>query len=277
VESWKLNRRQSHVFLMDGHSTAPAIIGASQCAVTSAADGQLHPTPQHTINRPSNMQYAVNTQTSNPTNSSYPGNETKPINRLVQGYAEMVTDRVNDGWSCHLLTFLFSQLPGPRSAVISRMKDEVHRVYSTFITRVTRKPRTASPDRLPVLIAAADLPVYKRDRASSPKAHCNGGLHFHALLLTPASSRLVDAVDGHFRLNERHYLGQSGIMAGIHVRPVTSDPGYVVEYVFKTVLRERVSYDEGILILPRAASELAPGKSPLCQERALLPSRDRVH
>jgi hypothetical protein len=87
--------------------------------------------------------------------------------------------RVDDGWSCHLLTFLFSRLPGPRPAVISRMKDEVHRVYSTFLTRVHRKPRAASPDEVPVLIAAADLPVFKWDRTSSPKGHCNGGLHFH--------------------------------------------------------------------------------------------------
>jgi hypothetical protein len=64
------------------------------------------------------------------------------------------------------------------------------------------------------------------------------------------------------RKNECHYLDQPRIMTGIHVRPVNSDPGYVVEYVLKTVLRERVSYDEGILILPRAASELALGKSP---------------
>jgi hypothetical protein len=61
--------------------------------------------------------------------------------------------------------------------------DELQRVYSTLVTRVYRKPRTASPDELPVLIGAADLPVYKRDRGSSPLVPCNGGRHFHALLL----------------------------------------------------------------------------------------------
>ena len=92
-----------------------------------------------------------------------------PANRqLVEGFTRMVTDRVDDGWSSHFLTFLFSQLPGPRSAVIQSMKDELYRVYSTFVTRTHRKPRTASSDELPFLIGAADLPVYKRDRDILP-------------------------------------------------------------------------------------------------------------
>jgi hypothetical protein len=41
---------------------------------------------------------------------------------LVDGYTQPVTDRVRAGWSCHLVTILFSQLPGPRSTIISRMR-----------------------------------------------------------------------------------------------------------------------------------------------------------
>jgi hypothetical protein len=66
---------------------------------------------------------------------------------LVDGYTQLVTDRVRAGWSCHLVTFLFSQLPGTRSTIISRMKDEVHRVYATLLTRVHRKPRTRHGQR----------------------------------------------------------------------------------------------------------------------------------
>ena len=65
----------------------------------------------------------------------------------------------------------------PRAAVIEAMKDELQRFYSTFVTRAHRKPRTASPDQLPVLIGAADLQVYKRDPTSSSLILCNGGLH----------------------------------------------------------------------------------------------------
>ena len=168
----------------------------------------------------------------------------------------MVTDRMEKGWTCNLVTFLFSQLPGTRLAVISQMKDEVQRVYSTFLTRVHRKPRTASPDKLPVLIGSADLPVYKRDRTLSPVVLCNGGLHFHALLLVPAASRLEGSVDYHFRTNKALYLGEQRTISSIHVRPVLGRHERVIDYVFKTLLRGWISYDEGILLLPRASGEL---------------------
>jgi len=175
---------------------------------------------------------------------------------LVEGYTELVTDRIKDGWSCNLLTILFTQLPGPRRVVIDQMRDEVQWVYSTFITRVHRKPRAASPDELPVLIGAADLPVYKRDRSSSPVCLCNGGLHFHAVLLVPPTSRLRIPVGEHFAANEELYRGKSAAVAGLHVRSVTHGYHRVVDYVFKTVLRGRISYDDGVLLLPRASREL---------------------
>jgi hypothetical protein len=74
---------------------------------------------------------------------------------LVDGYTQLVTDRVRAGWSCHLVTMLFSQLPGTRSTIIGRMKDEVHRIYSTLLTRVHRKPRTASTDELCTWLSTA--------------------------------------------------------------------------------------------------------------------------
>src|ERR1700733_12552756 len=40
---------------------------------------------------------------------------------LVDGYTQLVTDRVHAGWSCHLITILFSRLHGPRGSIIGRM------------------------------------------------------------------------------------------------------------------------------------------------------------
>ena len=120
---------------------------------------------------------------------------------LVDGYTQLVTDRVRAGWSCHLVTVVFYQMPGPQGAVIGRMRDEVQRIYSTLVTRVHRKPRAASADQLPVLLGALDLPVYKRDRASSPMVLCNGGLHVHALVLMPPGSRLTEPLADHFQEN----------------------------------------------------------------------------
>jgi hypothetical protein len=211
----------------------------------------------------------INHPTAHPTISSHPYNQsygTSSADRdLVQGYTELVTERIKHGWSCNLVTFLFTQISGPRSVVIDRMRDEVQRVYSTFLTRVHRKPRTASADELPVLMGVADLPVYKRDRSASPMTLCNGGLHFHAVLLVPPESRLDEPVDQHFGAHQALYLGDSAAVADIHVRPVTHGYPRVVDYLFKTVLRGRISYDDGMLLLPRASREL-PSSSLLATE-----------
>jgi hypothetical protein len=120
---------------------------------------------------------------------------------LLDGFTQLVTDRVRAGWSCHTVTFLSSQLPGPPSAAIGRMKDEVHRVNSTFLTRVHRKPRMASTNELPVLIAVMDLPVHKHNESSGPMVLCNGGLHLHALVLIPPASRLRVSLANHLRVS----------------------------------------------------------------------------
>lgn len=178
---------------------------------------------------------------------------------MVDGYTQLVTDRVGAGWSCHLVIFLFSQLPGPRSAVIGRMRDEVQRVYSTLLTRVHRKPRTASTDELPVLVGALDLPVYRRDRTSAAMVHCNGGLHVHALMMMPPTSRLKESLADHFHKNRDLYAGSGRSVQRIHVQPEVDDHERVVDYVLKTVLNGRLSYDEAVLVLPRSRGELESG------------------
>ena len=136
------------------------------------------------------------------------------------------------------------------------MRDGVHRLYSTLLTRVHRKPRTASTDELPVLVGAIDLPVYKRDRASRPMVLCNGGLHVHPLLLMPASSRLKGSLADHFEEKRGLYAGSGRPIERVHVRPVVSDHARVVDYVLKTVLNGRLSYDEAAIVLPRSRGDL---------------------
>lgn len=45
-------------------------------------------------------------------------------------------------------------------------------------------------------------------------------------------------------------------MANVHVEPVTHDCQRVADYVFKTVIRRRLSYEDAVLVLPRTCSEL---------------------
>ena len=53
-----------------------------------------------------------------------------------------------------------------------------------------------------------------------------------------------------------------GTISKIDVRTVVDGYERVVDYVFKTIKRGRVSYDEAMLVLPKTRQELAapPGK-----------------
>ena len=51
-------------------------------------------------------------------------------------------------------------------------------------------------------------------------------------------------------------MGKRRLIMHLDVRPVIESHECVVDYVFKTILRGRVSYDDGVLLLPRIRDEL---------------------
>ena len=178
--------------------------------------------------------------------------------RLLTGFGEMVCGYVAKGWQPFLITFMFNKLSGPPSAIISQMRNEVERVYSTFLTRVVRDPASPkSVGRLPILISSADLPVRKRSRPKLQEVSVNDGLHFNGVLLVPTVTRLRTTVEAHFNASPLLYLKDRTFLDRIDVRPITSDPAYVTDYVFKSVKNNRLTYDDAVLVLPKAISEIS--------------------
>lgn len=173
------------------------------------------------------------------------------------GYGQLVINRLDNGWSGYMITVMFSNIHGARPSVIQRMKDDVARLYSILVTDVHRKPRTAPTDQLPVLLGALDLPVYKRRRMVGSQPAYNDGLHFHGLLLLPPTSRLKQGLTEYFREKNGLYVRSGKPTEGIHVQPIDRDPARAMNYVLKTVRSGRISYDDGVLVFPRARSELA--------------------
>lgn len=181
--------------------------------------------------------------------------------RLTTGFSEIMDDRANNGCSLDLITILFDEMKGSKSRISDQMRDQISRLYSTFVTRVHRSPTTAPTHRLPLLVGALDLPVYKRNRLSAPTVSPNDGLHFHGILIVPPNSRLKGTVSDHFRLHFGLYGTDPGGIARIDVRPVVDDRAGVMNYVLKTVGNGRLSYDDAIVILPRSKSELTTSQS----------------
>lgn len=177
--------------------------------------------------------------------------------KIIQGYAELIQRYVDQGWKAYLVTFMFISLPGGNRAIISQMTDDVTRVYSTFITRVVRNPHSPFYRRaLPVLVGCSDSPVAKRKGQSLASVAINDGLHFHAILLVPGTSRLKQGVKAHFRKCASLYLKNDRPVREINVRKITSNLGFVVDYALKAFKRGKVDRDH-VLVLPRAESEFS--------------------
>ena len=83
----------------------------------------------------------------------------------------------------------------------------------------------------------------------------NGGLHAHGVLLVRPCSRLRVRADEHVRENRELYMRDRRLMR-VDARAIRHSPGRALEYAFKAVLRGSVSYEDGVVILPRAQSEL---------------------
>lgn len=173
----------------------------------------------------------------------------------IAGFADLIACRERAGDQVHIVTFMFPSVGNSKEIILLRMRDQVERVYSTYLTHVCRRPLAKSNECLPVLIGSFDLPVFKYGKSSGTSS-LNQGLHFHALLVTPSESRLKTSVDEHFADHNEKYTANGSLIQKIHVEKVTHGLARVTDYVLKSITNGRLTYDEAIVILPKARSEL---------------------
>lgn len=176
--------------------------------------------------------------------------------QFIEGLADLTRQRVDAGFEPSLVTFMFARIPGNPATIIGGMRREAERVYAALITRVVRRPMSLrSVGLLPIMIAAPDMPVPKRNKPAGDEIALNDGLHMHAVLLVPPGSRLKAGAEEHFHRHQRLYVRDRSRLERIHVRPITHTPESAVDYVLKSLRRNRVAYDD-VLILPRALAEV---------------------
>ena len=124
------------------------------------------------------------------------------------------------------------------------MNDEVQRVYSTFVTRVVRNPRSESQKAaLPFLITVPDRPVPKRKKQEISDLTINDGLHLHGILCVPRNCRLKVDVPTHFEAKKAVYVKNRLIR--IDVEPIYSvRVNHVVDYAFKALKNGNATSDD---------------------------------
>ena len=175
---------------------------------------------------------------------------------VVDAHADWVRAKVKDGWLPYFMTTMFHQLRGGTVSITHQMRRALESIYSRFVTRVVKDPNSERGSRFsPILIGCPDLPVHKHAKQSIGDFEVNGGLHHHAILLTPAQSRLKVPADQHFTEQASQYLRQNITVRSLTVMAITDDPGYVTDYSLKGIKSGRISPDD-LIILPRTTSEM---------------------
>jgi hypothetical protein len=185
----------------------------------------------------------------------------------VKAFKEMIERRmVRDGWNGYLLSFMFHPVPGATTTKLQIMGEAVYRFYATFLTRVVRNPNSVFQlTQRPLLIAVPDYPVPKHRKQKLSDVTVNDGLHMHGLLVVPWDCRLKEDVVTHLQKHDALY--RKAPLRRIDIQPIEEKLGFVVDYVFKSVKKRRVCWDD-VILLPKSSSELKGPMSEMKQEMA---------
>ena len=178
--------------------------------------------------------------------------------QVISAWKEYVDFHVEvRNWKPYLLSFMFDPLPGGEDRRLQQMARYLEDAYAIFVTRVVRNPtRKNRRGYLPIWLCSPDRPVIKHRKLSKEElatTYVNDGLHFHALLLLPPWSRMIEVSD-HFTKMQATYQSVASL-ARVDVAPITHDLDKVVEYVFKQNTKGRFDVAENF-VLPRRRDEL---------------------
>lgn len=178
----------------------------------------------------------------------------KQRQEIVRGFGQFFVEKAKMGWRPFLMTFQFNQLPGNPGLIIRQMKDHVSKFHGKFVSSIQRFPSTPMGRRnVPILIGCADLPIAKAKKRSLPEISINDGVHLHGIRALPPLTRVCD-LQSH--LSKKGHFYESAPLLPIRSDRIENDIPRVVAYAFKAFSSGRIGYDEAVLVLPRAFSEL---------------------
>ena len=186
------------------------------------------------------------------------------IRALIGGYTVMVKEYLRSGWSGHLMTFMFNQLPGSQLEKHQKMKIQIEGVHSSLVTRVIRRPH-AHDAKPPILLAAADWPVPKKDKQTISEIITNDGLHYHGILMIAPPDRhhrLKGRIDQHF-VDHLDYYTRNGLLRSIEAKSFPlGDAEVVTDYALKGLENRPYRLRRGHV----GSTEQLSDKAALCEE-----------
>jgi hypothetical protein len=183
---------------------------------------------------------------------------------IIDACGKWVEEHVEDGWEAFIITFMFHHLPGSTPSKLAQMRREVDRIYALTLTRFVRNPRSKTQaGRLPIWIVPPDYPVAKREKKTLRDVTLNDGLHMQGIALTPPMRRRGQRLDHDLKDNQRRYLGHGSSLRSVRADIIKIDPGYVTDYVLKSLKRKRLSMND-LIILPKSRTEMVRSRREAC-------------
>jgi hypothetical protein len=169
----------------------------------------------------------------------------------------------------YFLSFMFEQMKGSHTTLMSNMRSEVERFYSRILTRIIRTPNSKTAwEKMPLFIGCPDLPVWKHEKVTMSTFAINDGFHFNGIFLLSKKSRLKTGFKAYMNENGNFYADGKRGLKRIHVSKITKHPGYATDYALKALKHGRIGYDE-LLILPKHTTE-QEGTSDLSAQESVL-------
>lgn len=195
------------------------------------------------------------------TSNDYSFNSTTQLQARIQGHAQWIQQFLDAGWDGYFFTVMFNNLPGKRDTKVIQMHHEVTTLYGCLAKAMVRKRRSPKwAGYFPIAIFSPDLPVPKSrngQKSTIADVSINDGLHSHGIVLANRWGRVEVPLDEYFEENREQYL--TGKIRNIDVRRIACDPGYVVEYTLKALMR-RTSSDDDVLVLDWGGPYLRPNR-----------------
>ena len=175
----------------------------------------------------------------------------------IEAWGRYFEEKMDAGWDADLITLMFEHIPGSEKAKLRVMEWELERVYATLLTRLFRRPNAPrNRDKLPIIVAAPDYPVAKREKHLLSEVRVNAGLHLHGAALFHPERRLKGSIHDHFDQNLQLYIHGEHPLLRLHLTRIETRARYVVGYGYKTVQRRAAIGLDGFVILPRTSGEM---------------------
>ena len=181
----------------------------------------------------------------------------------IRSLTQIVLERADQGCTVDLVTLHLKNIRCDRLLISAALHGSMTTIYNRLISQVIRQPGASSAtskNRLPSMIGSVDFPARKKQpiAGSGIDLNIDVGVYCHVLLVIPPNAKFKGrSAQDHFAKNDKFYRRNTSI-ARIDVRPVPlREIKKTMQYCLKAISCRDLGLDEGLLILPRALSELS--------------------